>query len=92
MPCIEADIVSIGAVDRGLDDDGWRAVPRAGRAPIDETAHVFGKTGHIERSVLHADINVVGPGVGVLLSLVVGQGMAAMAADVINRLVLLQQF
>ena len=58
--------------------------------PSTRPAHVFGEPGHVERAVLHADIDVVGPGAGILAALRVGQHMAGMGADVIDRLVLRQ--
>ena len=90
LPGVEADIGGIGAVDRRLDDDGRRAVTRARRAALDEPAHVFGEARHVERPVLHSDIDVIGPDVRVFAPLRVGQRVAAMAAGVIYRLVLLQ--
>ena len=92
LPRIEADVCGIGAVDRRLDDDCRRAVTRAGRAALDEPAHIFGEARHVERPVLHADIDVIGPDMRVFAPLRVGQHVAAMAAGVIDRLVLLQKF
>src|ERR1700738_4517934 len=48
LPGVEAHIGGIGTVDRSLDDDGRRAVPRASWATIDKTLHVFGNTRHVE--------------------------------------------
>ena len=87
LPGVEADIGGVGAVDRRLDDDGRRAVARARRSALDEAAHVLGQARHVEGAVLHADIDVVGPGMRVLAALRVGQHVAAMAADVVDRLV-----
>ena len=67
-------------------------VTRARRAALDEPAHIFGKARHVERPVLHSDIDVIGPDMRVLAPLPIGQHVAAMAAGVINRLVLLQKF
>jgi hypothetical protein len=69
LPGVEAHIGSIGTVDRSLDDDGRRAVPRASWAVLDQTLHVFGKTRHVERAVLHPDVDIVGPGIRVLAPL-----------------------
>ena len=81
----------VGAVDRRLDDHRRRAVARARRPAVDQPAHVLGEAGHVERAVLHADIDVVGPGARVLAALRVGQHMAGVLARVVDRLVLLQQ-
>ena len=43
-------------------------------------------------AVLHADIDVVGPGAGIVAALRVGQHVAAMRAVVVDRLILRQQF
>ena len=91
LPGVEADIGGVGAVDRRLDDDRRRAVTGAGRAALDQARHVFGEPGHVERAMLHPDIDVIGPGVGVVAPLRAGQHMPAMAADVVDRLVLRQQ-
>src|SRR5690348_17236303 len=91
LPCIEADIGSIGAVDRRLDDHRRRAMTRARRAALDEPAHIFGEPRHVERPVLHPDIYVIGPDMRVLAPLRIGQHVAAMTAGVIDRLILLQK-
>src|SRR5205823_15131490 len=92
LPGIEADICGVGAVDRRLDDDRRRAVTRARRATLDEAAHIFSEARHVERPVLHSDIDVIGPDMRVFAPLRIGQHVAAMAAGVIDRLVLLQKF
>ena len=56
LPGVKAHIGGVGTVDRSLDDDGRRAVPRASWAALDQTLHVFGKTRHVERAVLHPDV------------------------------------
>jgi hypothetical protein len=61
------------------------------RAAVDQAPHVFGQARHIERPVLHPDIDIVGPAMGVLLARSVGQRVAGVAAAVIYRLVLRQQ-
>ncbi len=91
LPGIETDIGGVGAVDRGLDDDRRRAVPRTGRPGLGEARHVFGEPAHVERAMLHPDIDVIGPGGGILAALRAGQYMPAMTADIINRLALRQQ-
>ena len=45
-----------------LDDHRRRAVARARRPAVDQPAHVLGEARHVEGAVLHADIDVVGPG------------------------------
>jgi hypothetical protein len=52
----------VDAVDRCLDDHRRRAMAGARRPAIDEAAQILGEPGHIECAVLHADIDVVGPG------------------------------
>jgi hypothetical protein len=91
LPGIEADIGGVGAVDRRFDDNCRGAVTRAGRAALDEALHVLAKPRHVEGAVLHADIDVVGPGAGIRAALRAGQHMAGMGADVIDCLVLRQQ-
>ena len=92
LPGIEANIRLVRAVDRSLHDHRRRAVTRSGRAAIHQPPHIRLEAGHIERPVLHPDIDVIGPGAGVVAPLLMGQHVAAMLAVVINRLPLLQQF
>ena len=91
LPGVEADILPIGAVHRGFHDDRRRAVPRAGRPALDEPAHIFGEARHVEGAMLHADIDVVGPDMRILAPLRIGQHMAAVAAGVIDRLILFEE-
>ena len=91
LPGVEADVGGVGAVDRGLDDNRRGRVPGAGRPGLGQPGHVEGKPGHVERPVLHPDIDIVGPGAGVLAALGAGQHMPAMAAGVIDRLACGQQ-
>src|SRR5712691_7659965 len=91
LPGVVADIGFVGAVDRGLDDDCRGAVARAGRAALDKALQIFGEPGHVEGAVLHTDIDVVGPGAGILAALGAAQHMAGMGAEVIDRLVLRQE-
>ena len=48
-------------------------------------------TGHVEGAVLHPDIDVIGPGAGILAALGAAQHMPGMGAEVIDRLVLCQE-
>jgi hypothetical protein len=86
LPGIVGDVGSVDAVDRCLDDDGGRPMAGVGRPAIDQAAHVFAERRHVEGAVLHADIDVVGPGLGVLSALLVGQHVAGMRAVVVDRL------
>src|SRR3989441_4606441 len=92
LPGVVAHISGADSIHRGLDDHTRRAMPRPCRPGIDHAAHVFGKAGHVEAAVLHADIHVVGPGPGIDAALRVGQHMAAVRTVVIDRLIVLQQF
>lgn len=91
LPGIEADIGGVGAVHRGLDDDSRGAMPGAGRAAFSQPLHIFGEAGHVERAVLHPDIDIIGPGASVFAALCAGQHMPAVTADVVDRLTLGQQ-
>src|SRR5260370_5312692 len=86
LPGIEPDIGRVGTVDRRLDDHCRGAMAGAGRPALDQPLQVFGEAGHVEGAVLHPDIDVVGPGAGILVALGAGQHMAAMSADIIDRL------
>ncbi len=87
LPRIEPHMVLVDAVDRRLDDDGRAAVPRPCRPGIDEPGHVSEQPRHIERAVLHPDIDVVGPGTMILAPLRMRQHMPGMVADVVDCLV-----
>ena len=65
LPGIVADMRRVDAVDRRLDDNCRRGMPRARLPCVHHAAHIFAKTGHIEGAVLHADIHVIGPGRGI---------------------------
>src|SRR5262249_13673779 len=91
LPGSEGDVGPVDAVDRRLDDDGGRAMARIGRPAVDQAAHVVLQAGHVEGAVLHADIDVVGPGLGVGAALLVGQHMAGVRAVVVERLIGFQE-
>src|SRR5207302_5118847 len=57
-----------------------------------QAPYILGEPRHVERAVRHPDTDGVGPGTGVLSAPTEDQGVAGVAADVIARLVLLQQF
>ena len=92
LPGVEAHIVGVGAIDRRLDNNRGRAMAGSRRTALDQPRHVFAEPGHVEGAVLHPDIDVVGPSMGVFTPLRAGQHMAAMAADIIDRLILSEQF
>jgi len=92
LPGVEPHIRLVRAVHRRFHDDCWRAVARAGDAAIDQATHVVRKAGHVESAVLHADIDVVGPGGGVGQALRMGEHVAGMRADIVDRLALRQEF
>ena len=87
LPGVEVDVLLVGPIHRGFDDDGWRPVAGVRRTAIAEAAHVLGQAGQVERAVLESDVDVVGPGVGVGHPLLVGQDVAGVAANVVDRLV-----
>ena len=91
LPGAGPDMVFVDAIDRGLDDDGGGAMAGAGRSAGNEAAHVGLETGHVEAAVLHADVHVVGPGGGVLATLVKAEDVTAVWAVIVNRLILSQQ-
>src|SRR5260370_16825396 len=85
---------ALGAIDRrsrGSPNSAGRWVAGIGRPAVDQAAHVFGQRRHVEGAMLHADIDVVGPGLGVLATLLVGQNVAGMRAVVVDRLIGFQQ-
>src|SRR6516165_3886096 len=89
LPGIEADIGGVGAINWRLDNDRRSPMPGARWPALHEPAHVRGKAGHVEGPVLHSDIDVVGPDMRVLASLLIGQHVAAVAAGIIDSLILL---
>ena len=91
LPGVVAHARLVDAAHRRLDDHRWRPVARIRRPAVDEPAHVLGQAGHVEGAMLHADIDVVGPGVGILPALRIGEHVTRMLADVVDGLVLLQE-
>jgi hypothetical protein len=90
LPGVEANVGRVGAVNGGLDDDDRRAVARAGRAALDQAAHLLGEPCHVERAVLHPDIDVVGLDPRILSAPIEEQGVAGVTTDVMDGLVLRQ--
>src|SRR5271167_3815461 len=91
LPGAGADVVFVDAVDRRLDDYRGCAMAGAGRAALDKAARVRLEAGHIERPVLHAHIDVVGPVGSVLTALGKGEDVTAVSPVVIDRLILGQK-
>ena len=69
----------------------WRTMARVGWPSLQETAQIFGQARHIKGTMLHADIDVVGPGMGVLAALRKAQHVTRVLADVVDGLVLRQK-
>ena len=57
---------------------------------VDESLHVLVESVHVERAVLHADVDVVCPNLGVGLALITRKHVAGVAAEVVDGLVLFQ--
>ena len=91
LPRVVADVHFVRPMHRRLDHDGRSAVARPRRTAIDETPHVLGEAGEIEAAVLHSNVDVIGPDMGVVLALLVGEDMAGVMAGVIDRLIFPQQ-
>ena len=91
LPGIEAHVRLVGAVDRRFHDDRGRPVSALHRSTVDQATHVLGKSGQVKGAVLHADVDVVCPGMGILPALLMRQHMPGMPAGVVDRLVLRQQ-
>ena len=92
LPGVVTHMSGVDSVHRRFDDHRRRAVSRPGRPGVDEPTGIFGKAGHVESAVLHADIHVVGPGAGIDAALRMGQHVTAVRTVVVNRLILFQQF
>ena len=60
------------------------------RSAVYESLHVLVEPVHVERAVLHADVDVVCPDFGVGCPLVTRKHVAGMAAEVVDGLVLFQ--
>ena len=88
LPCVVTDGVFGRAVDRGFDDDGWGAVTAVRGATGDQAFHVVLQTAEVERTVLHAHVDVVGPSAGIFHPLFVRENRTRVAAGVVDRLVL----
>ena len=92
LPGIEADVLRVGAVDRRLDDHRGVRWPERVGPPSTRPRRYSASPAMSNAAVLHADIDVIGPGARIVLALRVGQHVAAMRADVVDRLILRQQF
>src|SRR5712691_8818118 len=86
LPGIVAHDQLVRAVYGDFDNHCRRAVTAAGGAAVHQAMHIRVQPGHVEGAVFHADVDVIGPGVGVLLALLVSQDVPGMATDIINRL------
>ena len=86
LPGIGADHGLAGCVYGRLDDHGRHAMAARGGAAGGKPGQVRIEPCHVEGSVLHADVDVVGPGLGIFLALRERQDVAAVLADVADRL------
>ena len=91
LPGIVQHIGFRGAVDGRFHHHGGGTMAGAGGAAIDQAAHVGGEAGHVEGAVLHADVDIVGPGAGIDLALLVGEHVPGVVAGVVDADILLQQ-
>ncbi len=66
-------------------------MPAVGGAAVHKPLHEAVQPRHIERAVLHPDVDVVGPRFRHPLSGFVGELVPGMAADVVDRLAGLEQ-
>ena len=87
MPGIVAHDQLVRAVYGDFHNHRRRAVTAAGGAAVHQATHIRVQPGHVEGAVFHTDVDVIGPGVGVLLALLVGQDVSGMTTNVVNRLV-----
>ncbi len=86
LPGIVPNHRLVGAVHRGLHDDRRRAVAAPRRTAIDQILHICVQACHVEGAVLHADVDIIGPRVGVLQALGARQDMPGMPTEVVDRL------
>ena len=86
LPGVGPHDLRTGSFDGGFDNDSWGSVSTFGRATVDHTAHELVKSGHVERSVFHADVDEIGPCAGGFQARLVGQDVAGVAADLIDGL------
>ena len=91
LPGVAADAGRVSPAHGRLDNDGWRSMARVGWPSLQETAQIFGQARHIKRTMFHADVDVVGPGMGVLAALRKAQHVTRVLADVVDGLVLRQK-
>lgn len=92
LPRVVPDEVLGIAFNRRLDNDWRRSVAGVCWATVDETTHVFVKASHVERAVLHADVDVVSPRLRVFFPLLVRQDVTGVTTVVVDRLVFDKQF
>ena len=90
LPRVETHDLRRRALDRRFHDHRGRAMAAGCRPAVHQPLHVRGQPGHIERAVLHAHVDVIGPGCGVLAALYIRQHMARVVADIVQRLALRQ--
>ena len=67
-----------------------RARGTARRRGLDHAADIFRQPRHVEGTMFHADIHVVGPGTSIDAPLRVGQHMATVRTVIVDCLILLQ--
>ena len=92
LPTVEAHDLLINPFDWRFDDHRGRAMAAGGGTTVNQAAHVVVEPRHIKRAMLHADIDIVGPGVRIKFALLIGDDVASMAAGIIDRLILRQKF
>src|SRR5437867_1122182 len=86
LPGVIAHDRLVGAFHGDFHHHRRRAVTAAGGATVHQAVHVRVQPGHVEGTVLHADVDVIGPGVGILPALLMGQDVPGMTTDIVNRL------
>ncbi len=92
LPGVKAHNIAADAFHRRFHNHRGHAMARARRPAIHQAAHIVIQPGHIKRAMLHAHVYIVGPGGGVGLALFIGEHMAGVPADVVDGLILRQQF